>query len=66
VDLDNIKDQTTYHLWHYGFGGGVRLFVLDHEDGFIELGFREVRVKGHRPLETFRVRTVALGVGMRF
>lgn len=63
VDLDNIRDQTTYHLWHYGLGGGVRLFVLDH--GFIELGFKEVRVRGHRPLETFRMRTAAVGVGMR-
>jgi hypothetical protein len=65
VDLDNTEDQTTYHLWHYGLGGGVRLFVLDHDDGFIELAFRSVRVRGHEPLQMFTMRSVAVGVGMR-
>ena len=64
VDLDNIKDQTTYHLWHTSLGGGVRLLVLDHEDGFVELGVREVRVASHRPLDAFRLRIATLGVGI--
>lgn len=66
VDLDNINDQTAYHLWQHGLGGGVRVFVSDHEDGFIEVAFREVRVRGHGPLAGFGVRSVAVGVGMRF
>ena len=62
VDLDNVHDQTFYHLWAPDIGGGVRVFPRGGEF-FIDVRFERSWVAGRGPIARFRadVLTVAFG-----
>jgi len=71
VDLDNIKNQTLYHSFHWSLGGGVRIALSPDEipywtPTFLELRVTRFRVWANGPLSRFDAVTATAGLGMRF
>lgn len=71
VDLDNVKNQTLYHSFHWSIGGGVRIATSPDEvpswtPTFIELRVTRLRAWPNGPLSRFDAVTATAGLGMRF
>jgi len=71
VDLDNVKDQTLFHLFHWSLGGGLRIATSPEDvpswtPTFLELRIARLRVWPNRPIEGFRLIAATIGLGMRY
>ncbi|HEV8612216.1 MAG TPA: hypothetical protein VGQ73_01825 [Gemmatimonadales bacterium] len=71
VDLDNSRDQTPYHSFHWSVGGGIRIATSPDEipwwtRTFVELRVSRFQVWPNGPLRRFRAMAATAGLGMQF
>jgi hypothetical protein len=71
VDLDNQKNQTLYHSFHWVLGGGIRIPTAPEDvpswtPTFLELRVERYRVWRNGPLRRFGVWAATAGLGMRY
>jgi len=62
VDLDNVNGETSYNLWLWSAGGGVR-YYLAGQKRFFEFKLTRSQLAGRGPIDSFAVNTLVLGVG---
>jgi opacity protein-like surface antigen len=66
ADLDNINDQETHHRLTWNAGGGVKVFVGEGPDFFLDFRFTNHRLFSSRGMSPVDLRSVTVGVGYRF
>ena len=66
ADLDNINDRETHNRLTWNAGGGVKVFVGEGPDTFLDFRFTNHRLFGARGVRVVDLRSVTVGVGYRF
>ncbi|MEK6324278.1 MAG: hypothetical protein AABN33_21780 [Acidobacteriota bacterium] len=66
ADLDNINDQELHHRLAWNAGGGVKIFVGEERDLYLDLRFTNHRLLGSREIGPIDLRSLTVGVGYRF
>lgn len=66
ADLDNINDQERHNRLMWNAGGGVKVFVGEAPDFYLDFRFTNHRLSGARSSGAVDLRSLTLGVGYRF
>jgi opacity protein-like surface antigen len=66
ADLDNINDLESHHRLTWNMGCGVKLFVGQETDFYLDFRFTNHRLLGSGDMGAINLRSVTVGVGYRF
>jgi opacity protein-like surface antigen len=66
ADLDNIDDQETHNRLTWNAGGGMKVFMGEEQDFYLDFRFTNHRLPGSRGMSAIDLRSITVGVGYRF